>query len=156
MLFYPPVILLLFALAMFALDRWVPIAELVPVSLRPIGFLILAAGVAFIVYCRALFIRHHTPIKPFETSNTLILVGPYRYTRNPIYLTMILSLLGLAWAFGSLSPFALVPLFAWVLTSRFIVREEAMLRARFGEQYDAYCRTVGRWWGRRTPSPRHD
>ncbi len=150
---YPPVILLLFALAMFALDRWLPIAQLVPGPLRPVGFLVMAAGLAFIVYCRALFMRHHTPIKPFEISNALILVGPYRYTRNPIYLAMVLSLLGVAWALGSLSPLALVPIFAWILASRFIVREEAMLRARFGAEYDAYCRTVGRWWGRRAPSP---
>ncbi|NIO84348.1 MAG: hypothetical protein GTN53_27945, partial [Candidatus Aminicenantes bacterium] len=74
-----------------------------------------------------LFARAETAIRPFEESTTLVRSGMYRVTRNPMYLGMVLVLLGIALILGSLSTFLLIPLFAWLIQSLFIVHEEAML-----------------------------
>lgn len=82
---------------------------------------------------------------PFRESSTLMTDGLYRYTRNPIYVSMVVVLIGFAIAWGSLSPWLVPPLFVAILTRRVIRFEEAMLTETFGEAYLAYCSRVRRW-----------
>ena len=83
--------------------------------------------------------------EPFEPSSTLIQKGPFGFSRNPMYLGMVLLLMGLVICLGSLTPWAIVPVFVVVVSHRFIVAEEHKLRAKFGEDYDRYASCVRRW-----------
>ena len=121
--------------------------------LRLFGWVLIAVGVAVMVYCSGLFRRlgEGTPV-PIEPPKKLVVEGLYHYSRNPIYVADLIVLLGIFCVRGALAllvytgvVFALIEL--WVL-----VREEPVLRARFGEAYEDYTRRVPRWIGRRSPS----
>jgi protein-S-isoprenylcysteine O-methyltransferase Ste14 len=86
-----------------------------------------------------------TTIKPYETSSALVTGGPYRFSRNPIYLGMVLFLVGLNLGLGSWSPLLAIPAFAFIIERRFIRAEEAALLRRFGDEYETYRRRVRRW-----------
>lgn len=141
----PPVWVLLGGLGMLALHHGFPAAPVVPEPWNWLGLAPLAIGLALALSAARLFRRAATPIEPWETPSALVAVGPYRFTRNPMYLGLALSLLGLAIWLGTLTPFLVVPLFAWVITVRFIRREEQRLETRFGDQYRAYKARVRRW-----------
>jgi protein-S-isoprenylcysteine O-methyltransferase Ste14 len=76
---------------------------------------------------------------------TIVETGPYRFTRNPIYLGMVLGLIGLAIAFNSLWLLVTLVPFALVIRYAVITREEAYLERKFGEVYLAYKSRVRRW-----------
>lgn len=141
----PPVWLFNHILAMLAIHRLLPIAVLIAGPLRWLGLVPLAAGLAIVLYSARLFDRIGTTIKPFEESSALLTGGPYRFTRNPMYLGMLLALAGIAILLGTLSPWFALPLFAAIIDWRFIRPEEAMLRERFGAEFDDYARRVRRW-----------
>ena len=141
----PPVWFLLAGCAMVVLHHTAPGMRLVPQALGWLGLVPVAIGVTLALSGARLFRRAATPIEPWETPSALVAAGPYRFTRNPMYLGLALSLLGLAIWLGTLTPFLVVPLFAWVITVRFIRREEQRLETRFGDQYRAYKARVRRW-----------
>lgn len=98
------------------------------------------------IFCLALreFRRHRTTVLPRETPVAMIDSGIYRLSRNPIYLADALFLAGAAlwWDAASL---LLVPLFVMIITRRFILGEEAVLRAVFGAAFDRYAAQTRRW-----------
>jgi protein-S-isoprenylcysteine O-methyltransferase Ste14 len=112
---------------------------------RAVGALLVFAGIALNVVCAKLFEDRRTAIKPYEEPSKLVVDGPYRYTRNPMYLGMLSILGGVGLLLGSTVPFVVIPVFALVITQRFILVEEAMLAKRFGAVYASYCRSVRRW-----------
>jgi protein-S-isoprenylcysteine O-methyltransferase Ste14 len=141
----PPVWLALALISMVVLDVLLPLAGTLPAALRFLGAPLIALGVGFILWCAGLFKRAQTTIVPFEESSALVQTGPYARSRNPIYTGMLAILAGTALALGTLSPWLVLPVFAWIIRTRFIAGEEAMLRTRFGADYDAYCARVRRW-----------
>jgi protein-S-isoprenylcysteine O-methyltransferase Ste14 len=92
-----------------------------------------------------LFWRRKTGIRPFHEATTLVAAGPFRFTRNPMYVGMVGLVAGIALGLGTLTPLVVPPLFWFVLDRRFVRHEERFLRARFGAAYDDYCRRVRRW-----------
>ena len=142
---YPPRYVLLSALLMLVLHFLVPIRQLVDGPVRLLGIVPMAAGLAIVVWAAGLFDRAGTTIKPFEKSSVLVERGPYRLSRNPIYLCMVLSLAGLGVILGSLAPLLVVPAFAALIDRRFIRAEEAMLQQAFGSAYTDYKTRVRRW-----------
>jgi protein-S-isoprenylcysteine O-methyltransferase Ste14 len=91
------------------------------------------------------FLRAHTAMEPWKPASALVTGGPYRLTRNPMYLGMACLYAGLALAFGLLWSLALLPV-VLVLVDRFvIVREERYLERRFGDSYREYQAQVRRW-----------
>ena len=95
--------------------------------------------------CAYLFRQKNTTIKPFEQSSYLVREGIFNYSRNPIYLGMLVVLIGLWIVLGSLSPGFIIPVFAVLIQEMFIKAEEQMLEAKFGEEYQEYKATVRRW-----------
>src|SRR5262245_10607355 len=122
-----------------------PLANLAAWPWRWSGLLVVLLGVALVLWAAGWFARRATTIKPFEASSELVVEGPYRLTRNPMYAGMLLILGGTALALGSWAPWVAPALFYWWITTRFIVVEERMLEERFGERYRDYARRVGRW-----------
>ena len=82
---------------------------------------------------------------PGSRSTTIVDSGPYRFTRNPIYLGMVLGLIGLAIAFNSLWLLLTLVPFALVIRYGVVAREEAYLERKFGDVYRRYRARVRRW-----------
>jgi hypothetical protein len=103
-------------------------------------------GVGIVMFALALgqFRRHSTTILPREEPRTMIQTGVYRLSRNPIYLADAMILAGVA-LWRDAASLLLVPLFLAVIRRRFITGEEAVMRRRFGAQYDSYAARVRRW-----------
>ena len=141
----PPVYLLGAILAMVALHFGLPVLAIVPSPLNWIGIIPLSAGLAMVLWSAFAFNRAGTAIRPFEESSDLVTHGLYRYSRNPIYLGMVLFLFGLAAILGSATPVLVIPVFIWIIQSRFIVFEERGLERTFGERFTEYRRRVRRW-----------
>src|SRR5262245_7999430 len=141
----PPVLFVLALVLVVVLHRYFPVASVIPSPWHYTGIALAALGVAFGVWPVVLFRRARTTIIPFQESSALITDGPYRLTRNPIYLGMVLLLIAGSVFAGSLSPFAVIPGFIVIIQRFFISTEEAMLVQRFPAQYTAYSAKVRRW-----------
>jgi protein-S-isoprenylcysteine O-methyltransferase Ste14 len=110
-----------------------------------LGALMLVAAVALVASALREFNRAETSPKPHKPTRAIVTSGPFRFTRNPIYVSFTLVQLGTAllarsgWILG-----LLVPVLVFI---RFgvIAREEAYLERKFGEDYLRYRRTVRRW-----------
>ena len=102
-------------------------------------------GLAIMTWAWALFRRSGTPIRPTDTATSLVTDGPFRISRNPMYLGIVIMLLALAWGVGTL-PMLIGPVgFFLVMSFVFIPYEEQRLQALFGESYATYTRRVRRW-----------
>lgn len=109
------------------------------------GFL-LAAGAILNLWASESFKRHEVGICPFSPVPRLIEGGPYRFSRNPMYLGMVLLVAGTSLLTACPWNLWTVAVFALWLQIRFILPEERFLGARFGEAYAAYLRGRGRWF----------
>ena len=146
----PPLWMLIFAVSMWALNRYYPLLAVIPETWRGCGrFVALVAALtpaaAFYQFHRA-----HTTFNPLspETASALVTSGVFAWTRNPMYLGLSLLLLGWAIKLGTLSPFAGPLLFLPLIQYVQIRPEEQALQRRFGGDYERYCQGVNRWWGR--------
>jgi protein-S-isoprenylcysteine O-methyltransferase Ste14 len=113
------------------------------------GLVIGTIGAAVMLWSVISFVRlgQGTPA-PFDPPRRLVTRGPYRYVRNPMYIGAGLALIGAAWMYGSWLLLSYVGLL-FLLTQAFVrFYEEPTLRKTFGEEYQAYCARVGRWWPR--------
>lgn len=133
---------------------WVPLAflrrgALLPAAWTPLHFTalpFLLAGLAGYLTCLWLFARHGrgTPA-PIDPPKRLVMRGPYRWVRNPMYLAVLLFVLGEAVFFRSPT----LALYLVFLASAFqlivVVGEETALRRRFGAIYSDYCNVTNRW-----------
>ena len=90
------------------------------------------------------FIGKGTPA-PFDPPRRLVVRGPYRFVRNPMYIGAALALAGAALYFQSVALFVFVAGFLAVTHLFVVIYEEPVLRRTFGTEYDAYCNRVHRW-----------
>jgi protein-S-isoprenylcysteine O-methyltransferase Ste14 len=115
-----------------------------PWTLIGIGPVVLGFGLGFWGIFR--FRSHHTKPRPGKGNATaLVTDGPYRFTRNPMYLGMTLVLLGAGLLIGSISALLGPLLFIPLITQMWIVREECWMAEAFGENYAEYRNRVRRW-----------
>ena len=142
---FPPIYLLLGLLLIGYLHTRIPLAVLFTGGFRIIGAVLLLFGLFIILWAAGSFRRVGTPLIPFRQPEALVLTGLYRHTRNPMYLGMLLILIGTAWSTGTLSPWFVPPLFVVIIHYRFILGEEALLADVFGEPYQEYQAKVRRW-----------
>ena len=130
---------------MAVLDSVVPVVVLLSwpwnmVGMLPFGVGGMLSGVS-ILYLR----RRNTSFEPFDTPTALVCDGPFRISRNPMYLGAALSLSGLAFAFGSLTPWIVLAGYVFGITRYIIRSEEEVMVKHFGVQYDQYRSTVRMW-----------
>ena len=109
------------------------------------GMLIVLVGILLTFAALVEFRRAKTTVIPRQAPDALITSGIFRYSRNPIYLSDVLILLGFALMWGKVVGFLLVPLFALMLDKRFIRGEEVRLRDAFGAGFEAYAAKTRRW-----------
>ncbi len=146
----PPVYLLISILLMFILDRYLPVQNIISTTFNYPDFNYMATfiglcGFALIASSALYFKKSATAIRPFEPSTTLVKGGPYRFTRNPMYLGMVLILIGTAIYLGSLTPWFVIPVFFLIIQEWFIKHEEPFLENIFGNEYQDYKTKVRRW-----------
>ena len=109
------------------------------------GILFFAAGLLILFWSFGLFKKKETPILPGQKPTALVIEGPYRFTRNPMYLGVTTALAGAAIYLGDLLAF-LAPIIFFVFVSmRFIPREEKLMEKLFGKKYLNYKKEVRRW-----------
>ena len=121
---------------------------------RPLGWIVVAIGAVIGLPCIWEFAwRGRGTPAPFDPPRQLVITGPYRYVRNPMYVGMGFVFIGFALVFPHASLVFLGELvFAFIAVSIFVIGfEEPALRRMFGEDYEDYCRHVGRWIPRLRP-----
>jgi protein-S-isoprenylcysteine O-methyltransferase Ste14 len=143
----PPVAWVLAILAGIALDWW-----LIPLPFLPdeepetlLGAVVFFLALALAFWAVATMTRAGSNVPTSLPTTTIVETGPYRFTRNPIYLGMVLGLIGLAIAFDSLWLLMTLVPFALVIRYGVITREEAYLERKFGDVYRRYHTRVRRW-----------
>ncbi len=141
----PPVIYLAFLMIGFGADALWPAAVLPQGPQYAAGAAVIALGVALGFSAFRQFRRHNTSVKPHEPSTALITEGPYRYSRNPIYLALSLLYAGIAIAADSPWTLALLVPLLIVMHYGVILREERYLERKFSDDYRRYKATVRRW-----------
>ena len=144
----PPLVAAVVAGAMVAAAVWLPPVLEVSYGVRLGGVLVLAgAGACFDLAGLRAFRKAHTTFNPLrpDRAAAVVTTGVYRVTRNPMYLGLVLILLGLALYLAS--PWAVLgpPVFVAYITRYQIQPEERVLAARFGTPYTDYCAQVRRW-----------
>jgi protein-S-isoprenylcysteine O-methyltransferase Ste14 len=114
------------------------------------GVVVGASGAALALWCIGAFmvIGRGTPA-PFDPPRRLVVVGPYRLVRNPMYIGAGIALAGAALFYESWALLGYCAAFALATHLFVVVYEEPTLRATFGAPYVAYCERVQRWWPRR-------
>lgn len=116
-----------------------------PTLLLVFGWLLLSLGWIVVTIALLLFFRHRTGIYPNQPARLIIENGPYRYSRNPMYVALTMMYLGLSCISNVLWPLLLLPIVLIILQVAVIKREEVYLQEAFGEKYTNYCQRVRRW-----------
>jgi protein-S-isoprenylcysteine O-methyltransferase Ste14 len=144
-LVFPPVLLGSAMLLGVVLDWQRPVPLLPPFAARILGVSLFVVSGALAWSAQTALRRAGTNISPNQPTLALVNDGPYRRTRNPLYLAGLGVFLGVACFVNGMAPFVLfVPLVA-LLHWGIVRREERYLDAKFGEAYRAYQRRVRRW-----------
>ena len=144
MLARAPIVYLASILAGFGLNTVWPV-EVFPRAIKSLGGLLTVLAVALFVLSVREFRRARTPIRTRKPVTAVIRTGPYRFSRNPIYLSFTLLQLGLgtwansAWVVGMLIPTLVL------MSYGVIAREERYMAQKFGEEYLRYTAAVRRW-----------
>ena len=142
----PPIWYFIFLVTGLLVHFFVPDARVFTFSYPIVGIVLLIAGQALSMYASSLFSREKTEILPTSTTNTkLVTYGPFAYSRNPMYLGMVLGLLGIAVWVGTLPMFVAAVLDFCILNFVFIPFEEVKMSRIFGASYDSYRHKVRRW-----------
>jgi protein-S-isoprenylcysteine O-methyltransferase Ste14 len=109
--------------------------------------ILVALGGALALWCVVTFaLRGRGTPAPFDPPRQLVVEGPYRRVRNPMYLGAGLALSGAALYYRSLALLGYAALFLLVTHAFVLWYEEPTLRRLFGQEYEAYCQRVHRWW----------
>jgi protein-S-isoprenylcysteine O-methyltransferase Ste14 len=146
---FPPGVPLLTILAGVALDRVWPIGSglALPAPARYwVGGLVVVGAILGLGWWSVrLFRRTGQDENPWKPTPAIVASGPFRITRNPMYLQMVLVCIGFAILLSNAWILLLTPACAWLLQRFAILPEEAYLERKFGDAYRAYKRRVRRW-----------
>ncbi|MBR0555452.1 isoprenylcysteine carboxylmethyltransferase family protein [Ciceribacter sp. L1K23] len=142
---WPPFLYAVAIVAAFALGHLVRLPLPGRSVLILVGGLVLMAGMLLDLWALKTLVTAKTTVMPHKAASHLITTGPYRITRNPIYVGYTLSTVGIGLILGN--PWFVVAAIAAALVTDIVVvrREEMHLLARFGIEYESYCRQTRRW-----------
>ncbi len=141
----PPLIYLAFLLTGLALDYIWPVAVLPDRVQHTVGFAVIALGGVIVAFTLAQFSKARTNFSPFKPTTALIIGGPFRFSRNPAYLSLSLLHTGIGVTANNLWMLVLLVPTLMVMHYGVISREEQYLQSKFGEEYLRYKASVRRW-----------
>jgi protein-S-isoprenylcysteine O-methyltransferase Ste14 len=110
-----------------------------------LGAMVFVLALALVAWAIVTITRAGSNVPTHLPTTTIVDRGPYRFTRNPIYLGMFLGLVGLAMAFDNLWLLMMLLPFALAIRYGVVAREEAYLERKFGDVYRGYRSRVRRW-----------
>lgn len=110
-----------------------------------LGGTLVAIGFSFMMWARIHFTSRKTTLFVGKPSSHLVCEGPFRYSRNPMYVGVTVALFGIALWVGTLPMYIAAPIVFMLLNFFHIPREERMLSELFGERYFTYSKEVRRW-----------
>ena len=144
----PPIAWAIAFVAGLAADWLIPL-PFVPEGMRGAwlgsAVLIFGLGLALAIWAIATIRRAGTRVETYKPTTTIVAEGPFRFTRNPIYIGMLLGQIGLAVGFDSLWILIMLVPFYLVIRYGVVAREEAYLEHKFGDVYLGYKSRVRRW-----------
>lgn len=141
----PPTYFLISLISAVGIHLVLPIRKFIDTPYNYTGILFIGAGIWLNIWADRLFKQKKTTVKPFEKSSFLIEEGPFTFSRNPMYLGMVIILLGEAVLLGSIIPFIITVAFFILLSVVFIPDEENALEGDFGQGFIEYKKRVRRW-----------
>jgi protein-S-isoprenylcysteine O-methyltransferase Ste14 len=141
----PPVFVFAALAAMLVAHARVPIRQILPFPWNLLGGIPLLFGAALLAYTLRLFRHHRTTPTPFHSPRTLVTSGPFRFTRNPMYVGILLMFSGVAGLLGTVTPWLVVPALGVVFDRLVIRQEEKQLEMKFADAYRGYRSSVRRW-----------
>ena len=142
----PPPLIYLGVLAVgLLLNRRFPVAFLPRRAARGLGWALLGAGALLLGWFERAMRQANTPTNPYKPVSRIVTGGPFRYSRNPGYLSMAMIYTGIAARANALWAILLLPVALLVIQRGVIEREERYLEGKFGEEYLSYKAQVRRW-----------
>jgi len=137
---------LLISLTLMILTYWlVPGVVIAPGPVRMFGVVFVVLGILLNIAAKQAMKKTQTPVSPFAKTTSLITGGVYSLTRNPMYLGLVLLLVGVSVIMGNLLPMIITLLFALIMHNRFVKMEEEKLAAQFKEEWYDYRKSTRRW-----------
>lgn len=129
----------------FLLNRWAPLDFPATVLSEVAGLLLILLSLLLVFSAIPQFRKHGTSVDVYKPTTTLVTSGVFRFTRNPMYLSLTLLYIGLSILFDNLWIFLMVVPAVLMVSFLNIRREEGELEAQFGDDYRDYKRRVRRW-----------
>lgn len=143
---WPPVAVFVPLIAAIALTESIGEAPFLDLAwARPIGLVLLGVFAGWNGWALVLMSRQRTGLLPGQETRVVLAQGPFAVSRNPLYVGLVVVYLAIALMWPSLWALALTPLVVAGLWWGAITPEERYLRAKFGDEYSAYCERVRRW-----------
>jgi protein-S-isoprenylcysteine O-methyltransferase Ste14 len=141
----PPLIYLAVFLVALGLQRLLPLPAIPKVIGFGAGPIVIAPGIAFAAWSVGLFRRAGTSLIPIKPTTALVINGPYHFTRNPMYLSLLSIYVGAALMMRTLWVLLLLPFVIVAIRYLVIRKEEQYLQRKFGEAFLSYKASVRRW-----------
>ena len=141
----PPTYFMVFLLLSIGFHFIFPIRRLIFNPYTYLGIIPIVLGIILNIWSDQLLKKRKTTVKPFEKPTSLETSGPFKISRHPMYFGMILVLLGVSIAFGSLITFIFPVIFTIITERVFIPIEEENLEKAFGKKYFDYKSKVRKW-----------
>jgi len=141
----PPTYFIVCLFLAVVLHYFIPIYQLINFPYRYIGLPLTLLGGILNIWSNWIFKQKKTTIKISQQSSALIIGGPFKFSRHPMYLGMFLTVLGLAIFLGSIISFLPAIIFFFIMDIVFISKEEKMMQKTFGQEYLNYKKQVRKW-----------
>lgn len=143
----PPVYAIAAVVLMWFLNKYYPVLETAQQWPVIVGGLLILAGILIDLLAIVQFRQAKTTINPLkpESSTSLVTSGFYAHSRNPMYVGLLVCLVGVALLLRSLTPLLVLPLFVVIVTVFQIIPEEKALSKIFGDEFNHYKDNVQRW-----------
>lgn len=144
----PPLFFLVGVGAGWLLDKYIvrlPIPGMIAGFVSMLDAGLLTFGLFLMAWGLVTFHRAGTAIIPHHSASRLVVSGPYRFTRNPMYTGLTFAYIGVSALLGTAWPLLLLPLVLFIVLRFVIQREERYLQDAFGSEYAEWCGRVRRW-----------
>jgi len=122
-----------------------PVLLIIKPPFSYLGIILVIFGIVFNIWIDKLFKNKKTTVKPYEKPSQLIIEGPFKISRHPIYLGMLLILVGITIFLGSIITFIFPIIFVLLIEILFIPYEEENMEEIFKNEYLSYKKRVRRW-----------